>query len=198
MNPIEAVTSVLRNYANFRGRAQRSEFSWFFLSYFAFAASLAIVLSLLPTVPLLNIPTTIWSLLPTYLFIGTLLQLGLMLPSWGVASRRLHDTNRSARWLIAPIILQIGQMVYAVASCVVFAVFVLPSLRGQQPEIGAFLDILWTDYSLVIAVFWLLQIPWTLATLVVGVVLIVILALPGTHGANRYGLDPLLAEPQPD
>ena len=198
MNPIEAVTSVLRNYAKFSGRAQRSEFSWFFLSYFAFATSLAIVLSLLPTVPLLNIPTTIWSLLPTYLFIGTLLQLGLMLPSWGVASRRLHDTNRSARWLIAPIILQIGQMVYAVASCVVFAVFVLPSLRGQQPEIGAFLDILWTDYSLVIAVFWLLQIPWTLATLVVGVVLIVILALPGTHGANRYGLDPLLAEPQPD
>ena len=31
MNPIEAVTSVLRNYAKFSGRAQRSEFLWLFL-----------------------------------------------------------------------------------------------------------------------------------------------------------------------
>ena len=96
MGPIEAITSVLRNYANFSGRAQRSEFWWFWLA--------SIVLIFGPYA-LFAVPVAVdegiyndntWGIMGSVvLFLWVILGLALVLPSLAVTCRRLHDTGKS-------------------------------------------------------------------------------------------------------
>ena len=84
VSPTESVSSVFRNYINFKGRAQRSEFWWFTL----FTVIVSVVLGILGSaLPALNILEGIYSL-------------AVLLPSLAVTVRRLHDTNRPAWWLL--------------------------------------------------------------------------------------------------
>lgn len=82
MNMQEAVRSVLNKYADFTGRARRSEFWFFVLAYFIAAIVTSIIDSIIG-VPL------------TYI----ILVLGLLVPSIAVTVRRLHDTDKSG-WLV--------------------------------------------------------------------------------------------------
>ena len=80
MNAVqEAVTSVLRNYSNFSGRAARPEFWWFALA----ASVVSVVVGWIPV-------------------IGWIVVLALSLLSLAVAVRRLHDTDRPGWWIIPP------------------------------------------------------------------------------------------------
>ncbi len=79
MNFTTAVKTCLRKYATFTGVAARPEFWWFFL--FNFAGST--ILLFVPVAALRDI----WSL-------------GLIVPGLAVAVRRLHDTARSAWYLL--------------------------------------------------------------------------------------------------
>ena len=87
----ESISTCFSKYANFTGRACRSEFWWFYLFYLLISWAGAIV----ETTPTfngsgLNILTT-------------LIALALGLPQIAVASRRLHDTGRSGwnqLWMI--------------------------------------------------------------------------------------------------
>ena len=84
VSPTESVSSVFRNYINFKGRAQRSEFWWFTL----FTVIVSVVLGILGSaLPALNVLEGIYSL-------------AVLLPSLAVTVRRLHDTNRPAWWLL--------------------------------------------------------------------------------------------------
>ena len=75
---------MFRNYINFKGRAQRSEFWWFTL----FTVIVSVVLGILGSaLPALNVLEGIYSL-------------AVLLPSLAVTVRRLHDTNRPAWWLL--------------------------------------------------------------------------------------------------
>ena len=85
MNPVEAISSVFGNYANFDGRAPRSEYWWFTL--FSFAVG-AVLLLLMNYVSLLG---AILALIVTP---------AMLLPTLALWVRRLHDTNRSAWWLL--------------------------------------------------------------------------------------------------
>ena len=71
MNFYEAIASCFSKYADFNGRATRSEYWWFFL--FITLASCGAVI----------IDTTLY-----YLF-----SIGTLLPLLAVGARRLHDTN---------------------------------------------------------------------------------------------------------
>jgi len=82
MSFVAAIQSGFRNYAKFSGRASRSEFWW-------------------------------WSLFTVILqaatsgfgdAVGGLVSLAVLLPSFAVHVRRLHDTDRSGWWMVAPII----------------------------------------------------------------------------------------------
>ena len=73
MNPIQAIGACFKNYANFSGRARRSEYWWFCL--------LNIILFIIPIV---NI---IWALI-------------VFLPTIAACVRRLHDTGRSGWWFL--------------------------------------------------------------------------------------------------
>jgi len=86
MNFTQAVSTCLRQYANFNGRAARPEFWWFALFQFV-AFFVASVIS------------------P---FLYGLVALGLLLPALGVGARRLHDVGRSAWWMLIALIPLVG------------------------------------------------------------------------------------------
>ena len=77
MNFTEAIKTCFSKYAVFRGRAQRSEFWWFFL----FSVVSSAIVGFVPV-------------------IGQLYSLVLVIPSLAVSARRLHDIGRSAWWLL--------------------------------------------------------------------------------------------------
>jgi uncharacterized membrane protein YhaH (DUF805 family) len=95
----DAVRSVLSQYANFSGRARRSEYWWFVLFYVIVYVVAAVLDQMLGT-PVLAIVVT----------------LGLLLPSIAVGARRLHDTDRSGWWQLLNII-PFGGIVVLVFEC---------------------------------------------------------------------------------
>jgi uncharacterized membrane protein YhaH (DUF805 family) len=72
----EAIGVCFSKYADFTGRATRSEYWWYFL--FIVVVGLAV--------------STVSHVLSGLFYLGTLL------PSLAAAARRLHDTNRSGWW----------------------------------------------------------------------------------------------------
>ena len=89
MNPIQAILSGFRNYANFDGRASRSEYWWFY--GFFVALLLAIFVASVAWMPAL------FSLWGVYIA-------AMVLPLLAVTVRRLHDVDRPGRWAILALI----------------------------------------------------------------------------------------------
>jgi len=90
----QAVSAYFSNYFNFSGRASRSEFWWAIL----FTFLVGLVVSLIPIVNML------WSL-------------GTFFPSISLATRRLHDTNRSGWLQLLAICFPIGTIAVIVWYC---------------------------------------------------------------------------------
>ncbi|MGL6311069.1 DUF805 domain-containing protein [Aeromonas sp. 95A] len=88
--------SVLKQYAVFSGRARRTE-------YWMFVLCNVIVMLLLGMVDKL--------IGGDNELISSIYSLAVLLPSLAVASRRLHDTDRSAWWLLLGLIPIIGTLV---------------------------------------------------------------------------------------
>jgi|LakMenE01Jun11ns_1017448.scaffolds.fasta_scaffold9832070_2 uncharacterized membrane protein YhaH (DUF805 family) len=94
----EAIKSGFSHYAKFSGRASRPEFWWFIL----FASIIGVVLNLIDNaIGWGIILSAIWSLV-------------ILLPVLGLYFRRLHDTDRSAWWLLLMLIPFIGTIVLIV------------------------------------------------------------------------------------
>ena len=85
-------TVVLKNYVNFEGRATRPEYWWFTLAY----AIVNIILSLIPRVGTI---------------LSGILGLAVLIPSIGVAVRRLHDINKSGWWLLIALVPIVGYII---------------------------------------------------------------------------------------
>jgi uncharacterized membrane protein YhaH (DUF805 family) len=98
----QSIKTCLNKYATFSGRAQRSEYWYFFL----FMMIVNIVTSILDSAILEDLP--IFSLLAT---------LALLVPSISVSVRRLHDTDRSGWWLLLGFIPVVGVIVLIVFFC---------------------------------------------------------------------------------
>jgi uncharacterized membrane protein YhaH (DUF805 family) len=87
----EAVRTVLTKYADFTGRARRSEFWWFYL----FNVVVSVVAGLVDQAlgfPILQI----------------VVGLGLLIPGLAVGARRLHDTGRSGWWQLIALVPLVG------------------------------------------------------------------------------------------
>jgi len=94
--PVDAVRTCLIKFFDFRGRALRSEFWWFFLVFIAinsmsskYTAKFIIVT---------HWPISLWA--ATYLFV----HIAIRLPLWSVAVRRLHDTGRTGWWILPDVV----------------------------------------------------------------------------------------------
>lgn len=95
--------AALKKYAVFRGRACRSEYWYFFLFYLL----ISIVLSLMD------------GILGAHRredpgLLGGLFALAMLLPTLGVAVRRLHDIGKSGWWLLVGFVPLIGGLVLLV------------------------------------------------------------------------------------
>ena len=80
---------VLRNYVGFGGRARRKEYWMFVLVNFVLIMVLGIVDKILG-----------WEREGGEGILTTIYGVLVLLPSWAVLFRRLHDTDRSAWWLL--------------------------------------------------------------------------------------------------
>ena len=170
MNPIESVATVLRNLLNFNGRASRSEFWWFYIIALVVCLALAGRFFWFSSWYFL-VSQTLYYLLSLAFFLPVFHL--VIMPAATV--RRLHDSGRSALWLLivcVGIITGWGIIIGVVA------------LAASTSNDG------WE--ALIIGL--LMGGVWALASMIGLTALTIVLILPGTSGPNRYGPDPLRPE----
>ena len=94
----EAVTSVFNNYANFDGRARRSEYWYFCLFNILVSLGFGVLLSLADEGG---------ALYRIVMGLNGLYELSVFIPGLAVAWRRLHDIGKSGAnwfWLFLPLV----------------------------------------------------------------------------------------------
>jgi uncharacterized membrane protein YhaH (DUF805 family) len=112
MGFVEAVTTcLLKKYADFSGRARRSEYWWFIL-----------FLNLV-----LLVPYIIAKIIPSLIFLLFIVWLAGIVPALGVGTRRFHDIGKSGWFLLLGLIPIVGGLI-------LIYFFVQPS----QPESNAY------------------------------------------------------------
>ena len=90
LSPIDWAKRPLQKYADFSGRAPRSEYWWFYLLQLVAMIFAMLVDSMLGT----DVGGT------GYGYVYMLTALALLVPCIAVGVRRLHDTDRSGWWLL--------------------------------------------------------------------------------------------------
>jgi uncharacterized membrane protein YhaH (DUF805 family) len=151
MTPVDWAKRPIQKYADFSGRAPRAEYWWYALALLV----VYIVISIVESIVGLNN-----MVLGVYGPLSLLVALGTIVPGIAVSVRRLHDTNRSAWWLL----LMVPYLISAI-----FMVETMAS--GSMAGFGA-AGIL------------------GIVGLVCCIVFLVFMVLPGTPGDNRYGPNP--------
>jgi uncharacterized membrane protein YhaH (DUF805 family) len=102
---------VLKQYADFSGRARRTEFWMFVLVNFLVSIVLSIIDTLIGTATVVG-GSGMVSFSPGLL--GGIYSLAVLIPSLAVGCRRLHDTDRTGWWQLIAIIPIIGAIVLIV------------------------------------------------------------------------------------
>ena len=101
MSGLDYFLDVLKNkYADFSGRARRSEY-WYFVLFNMLAAFAAMAVDAVLGYPILY----------------ALVALGTFIPSLAVVVRRLHDTNRSGWWYLIVLVPLFGIIALLVFLC---------------------------------------------------------------------------------
>lgn len=80
---IEAYKNMWTHYVDFKGRTRRSEYWYVVLANMIITLILALLTSVIPAVKVLMV----------------IYGLAILIPSFSLAVRRLHDTGRSGHWL---------------------------------------------------------------------------------------------------
>lgn len=118
---VAAIKRAFSNYCVFTGRASRSEYWWFalftyiiggLLSIPIFSSAMAMIsaASQADAIAAMQTPSV-------FTYIAQLWSVAILLPSWGLLFRRLHDTGRSGwncLWVLLP---AIGAIVLLVFLC---------------------------------------------------------------------------------
>lgn len=99
----ESISTCFSKYADFTGRATRSEFWWFLLFYNLVSVPLHIVGFVLE-----NWYPAAELLISAWLVVQIVFELGILIPNLAVSVRRLHDTNHRGWWLLIVFIPIIG------------------------------------------------------------------------------------------
>lgn len=152
MSPMDWAMRPLKRYAQFSGRAPRAEYWWFYLAYIVLYVLLTILTRISAIFGILGI-----------------VYLGLIIPMIAVGVRRLHDTNRSGWWLLAP------ALPYFIGIALIFPAIMSGMAGGANPfsmgSLGAAGIFMLIGFVLAVAV-------------------LIFLIMPGTKGPNRFGDDP--------
>jgi len=105
MNFIQSISTCMRKYVTFSGRATRSEFWWFYLftvlvNLVATSQASSFVPTLLDGQDMTENESSYFLNNFFFLYLSTITSLILLLPSLAVAVRRLHDVGRSGWWIL--------------------------------------------------------------------------------------------------
>lgn len=107
----EAVNSALKDhYCDFNGRASRSQYWWFYLFTLIISCIFEILMVIFGAMNMNTLTYVIYG-------INILVGLGLLLPSLGLAVRRLHDINKSGWLLLIGLIPLVGVIILIVWFC---------------------------------------------------------------------------------
>ena len=87
MNLVESVKHCYKNYSNFKGRATRSEFWYFYLFFYLIIFLLTFISGIIKEGEVMFV-------------IGVIFVLGSLIPFAAVTARRLHDVGRSGWWQV--------------------------------------------------------------------------------------------------
>ena len=93
INMIDAIKLFFKNYFNFRGRASRSEFWWFFLAYIIVAIVIATAEGLVKGIDYAGSGIA-----------SNLFSLALMIGQLSLNARRLQDRGHTGWWQLAPLV----------------------------------------------------------------------------------------------
>lgn len=101
---MEWFIKAFKQYATFSGRAQRSEYWFYTLFYCVFYLA----------VNMADFAIVVASNGQVILYLAVIYSLIMLLPTWAVSVRRLHDTNRSGWWILIGLIPLVGAIVLLV------------------------------------------------------------------------------------
>jgi uncharacterized membrane protein YhaH (DUF805 family) len=164
---MEWMFKPLARYAEFSGRSRRMEYWMWALFQFLIYFAVVILMMLFGGAAMLSgDPNAMMGAgfgMVVILILYVLLSLALLVPSLAVSVRRLHDTDRSGWWIVAPL-----------------APYVVMIFAGAMLTASPDLAMVAGGLALVSM----------LAVLVLGVTVFIFMVLEGTRGPNKYGPDP--------
>ena len=97
---IENFKDIITNkYAQFNGRANKTEFWQYILVYFLISIALSLLMSIFINVGMLRMLFTL---------INAIVMLALLVPSLAVSVRRMHDIGKAGGWVLINLIPLIG------------------------------------------------------------------------------------------
>ena len=158
----------LKRYADFSGRSRRMEY-WMFQVFNVLVYIAVLVLMMIVGGGALMTggdPSALAAAGGAVMIVGGLyflFVLAMFIPNLAVSVRRLHDTNRSGWWILAPIA---GYVIMLVGAMMAAGSPDNPGLGGIVAMIGG------------------------IAALILALTVLVFMFLEGTRGPNNYGPDP--------
>ncbi len=194
MTNVPLMFQPLVKYADFNGRSRRSEFWLWVLFRILLGSTIGAIASslLFSGIDFAHIATSspeamherMWGGMTNYMRVMPLLSLinlALLVPSYAVGVRRLHDTGRSGWWIVLP-------LVVAIVGTILFLVFGGTALfhllqAGDHPSEAQGLQF---AGQLIGSLFLFLLLP----ILVAEIVMLVFYVTEGKRGPNRFGPDP--------
>ena len=177
----ESVRICFRKYFDFKGRARRSEYWWYFLFSVVACLIWALFGTLLLALPIGMAVQHVFGNetagLATMIIILCIPLLFLVLPSFSVQVRRLHDTGRSGWWVVASVILEIA------ASALPFILF------GWDASGFDFTEEFSRSFELSTAA-GVADVALSIATNALSIILIVFSVFDSHKTENKYGPSP--------
>lgn len=158
----------LKRYAEFSGRSRRMEYWMFQLFLILVYVALMVLMMIVGGGAMMTggDPGAMMAAGGAALIIFgiyVLFALAMFIPNLAVSVRRLHDTNRSGWWILAPLA---GYVIMAIGG-------VMAAGNPDNPGIGGILAMI-----------------GMVAVIGLGLTLLVFMFLEGTRGPNNYGPDP--------
>lgn len=167
----------LKRYAEFSGRSRRMEFwMWQLFKTLIICVMWVLFIALFGSAMFSGDPTQIMAAMGSMMLLWGLVMifwLAIIIPDIAVQVRRLHDTNRSGWWILAPLVPYIIGIVAAGGTAGMGA-----AMGGKDSG------------AVAMGVGGIILIICMLAALAMGITLLVFYFLEGTAGANKYGPDP--------
>ncbi len=116
---IENFKDIITNkYAQFNGRANKTEFWQYVLVYILISIALSLLVSIFARVGVLRM---------LFMMVNTVVMLALIIPSLAVSVRRMHDIGKGGEWVLINLIPIVG-----------FIWFIVLAVQDSEPGANRF------------------------------------------------------------